>query len=315
MATLIRELFANQGQTTLSSAITSTTATSVSVTSGAVFPSTGNFRVVVDDEIMLCTANASNTLTVVRGYESTTASTHLTAAPIGLALTVGGLQRYLRNSFHLFDTATPPTGTIQDVSGNELTSSNFTITNAVSATVTDAADGSIVVYVPSSSGGGDNLVTLMRSVPSTPYSIQCAMQFYSCSHASQQFRCGVALGDGSGKFVTSGILTQSSTPIQHTNTTWLTSTTNAGNLNFADSLFCHGLYYWFKITDDGTNLTFFRSYDGQNWVQDFQGPRTYYLTSGPTLVGLFSNNNCTTGSLSAGTTGDTCVTFAHYSEG
>ena len=66
--------------TTLSAAITSTTATSVAVTSGAVF-SPGN-TLIVDSEQMHVRSISTNNLTVIRGVNGTTAATHSDAATV-----------------------------------------------------------------------------------------------------------------------------------------------------------------------------------------------------------------------------------------
>ncbi len=84
----------NFGHTTLSAGMDASQ-TSASVTDGNVFASSGNFRVVVDSEIMLVTARTGNTLTVQRGAESTTATTHSNGALIDARLTAGGLGRYI----------------------------------------------------------------------------------------------------------------------------------------------------------------------------------------------------------------------------
>lgn len=85
----------NQVQTTLSAAITSTSATSISVTSATGMPSPQQFRILVDTELMLVTAISGTTLTVVRGVEGTTAATHSNAAPVILPATAKSVQQSL----------------------------------------------------------------------------------------------------------------------------------------------------------------------------------------------------------------------------
>lgn len=87
------EVFANNGQSTLAVAITSTSATTLQVTSAVFFPTTGNFRIVIDSEIMLVTSVSSNTFTVTRGIEGTTKATHLILAPVSQVMTTGGLNQ------------------------------------------------------------------------------------------------------------------------------------------------------------------------------------------------------------------------------
>jgi hypothetical protein len=85
MATIQHQNF---GETTVNEALDSSE-TTVTVTDGSVFPSSGNFAVVVDDEIMHVTARSSNDLTVVRGAESTTAAEHANGANIAQVITAG----------------------------------------------------------------------------------------------------------------------------------------------------------------------------------------------------------------------------------
>lgn len=66
--------------TTLSAAVTSTTATTVAVTSGAVF-SPGN-TIIVDAEQAYVRSISSNDLTVIRGVNGTTAATHDNASAV-----------------------------------------------------------------------------------------------------------------------------------------------------------------------------------------------------------------------------------------
>ena len=86
-----RELLANNASTTLSTAVTSTTTTSLSVTSAVSFPATGIFRVLIDSEIMQVTAVSGTSWTVIRGVENTAASTHSSGATVAQILTAAGL--------------------------------------------------------------------------------------------------------------------------------------------------------------------------------------------------------------------------------
>src|SRR3954467_12561714 len=78
---------AYDGAATLNGAIVSTTATSVPINTPTVaFPSSGEFAIQVDSEIMWVTQGApgssAGTLTVIRGFGGTTAVTHLTLAAV-----------------------------------------------------------------------------------------------------------------------------------------------------------------------------------------------------------------------------------------
>jgi hypothetical protein len=88
------ELLTNFGRTTITGSITDS-ATSVIVTDGSVFPATGDFRLNCEDELMLCTARSSNTLTVERGIEGTTAVSHDSGRTITQVATAASVQRLI----------------------------------------------------------------------------------------------------------------------------------------------------------------------------------------------------------------------------
>lgn len=88
------ELLSNLAASVLSAPITTTGAITPTVQSGTKFPSTGNFRIRIDQEHMLVTARSGNTLTIPapnRGIEGTTAATHLSGADVRHVLTTAGL--------------------------------------------------------------------------------------------------------------------------------------------------------------------------------------------------------------------------------
>jgi hypothetical protein len=90
------ELFANSATSTLNGAINNAV-TSLTVTSAALFPTSGNFRILIDSEIMLVTAVAGAVFTVERGAEGTTAASHLNLAPVTCIVTAGALNAFVNN--------------------------------------------------------------------------------------------------------------------------------------------------------------------------------------------------------------------------
>ncbi|WP_337187587.1 hypothetical protein [Phenylobacterium sp.] len=82
------EQFANLAQTTLNGSINNSV-TSLTVASASGFPATGNFRIIVDSEIMLVTAVSGANFTVTRGYESSTAASHASGVNVTLIITAG----------------------------------------------------------------------------------------------------------------------------------------------------------------------------------------------------------------------------------
>lgn len=85
------EQFANLAQTTLSGSMNGVVAT-LPATSNTGFPGAAQYRVRVDSEIMIVTAGAgTNTWTVTRGAEGTTATSHSSGAAVYHVLTAGAL--------------------------------------------------------------------------------------------------------------------------------------------------------------------------------------------------------------------------------
>lgn len=86
------EQFANQAQTTLAVGVNGALG-SLTVANGAVFPAGGNFRIVVDSEIMLCTARVGAVCTVSRGQEGTAAVPHSINATVTHVLTAAVMDK------------------------------------------------------------------------------------------------------------------------------------------------------------------------------------------------------------------------------
>lgn len=91
------ELLVNMGETTIAEDLDDSE-TTVTVTDGAVFPATGDFRLAVDDELMLVTARSTNDLTVTRGIEGTTAAAHSNGAACACVITDAGVRRLITQS-------------------------------------------------------------------------------------------------------------------------------------------------------------------------------------------------------------------------
>jgi hypothetical protein len=91
------ERLVNMGETTLAEDLDDSELV-VTVTDGSVFPTTGDFRLAVDDELMLVTARSTNDLTVVRGIEGTTPASHADGTACACVITNAGLRRLINQS-------------------------------------------------------------------------------------------------------------------------------------------------------------------------------------------------------------------------
>lgn len=93
------ELYANGATTTLSSGINNFV-TSLSVVSATGFPTqAGQFRIIIDSEIILVTLVSGTTFTIIRGAEGTTAASHSSGAIVTQILTAASVQRASQLSF------------------------------------------------------------------------------------------------------------------------------------------------------------------------------------------------------------------------
>jgi hypothetical protein len=162
-----REQFANNASTTLASSANTST-TSLSLSDGSSFPSTGNFRLLVGTEIMLATVRSSNTVTVMRGQESTTAASHTGGDDVTHVLTSGALQQTGADNVPLWG-AMPALNTL-----NGLSASDFTVVDSsVASSLSDSAGG--LVFTKPATSGLDHSVAVIIS-PSAPYSYIAAIQ-------------------------------------------------------------------------------------------------------------------------------------------
>jgi len=83
----------NRAASALAAGITATdTSLSVTTGEGAKFPDSGDFNITIEDEILRCTARSTDTLTVTRAQEGTTAAAHIAGKSIELRITAGVLE-------------------------------------------------------------------------------------------------------------------------------------------------------------------------------------------------------------------------------
>jgi len=88
------EQFTNNATSTLTGAMLNTD-TQLTVASATLFPTSPNFRIMIDSEIMIVTNIVSGTtFTVTRGAEGTTAVAHSNGATVEHILTAGAIQQF-----------------------------------------------------------------------------------------------------------------------------------------------------------------------------------------------------------------------------
>lgn len=289
----LREQIANLNSSTLNGAHNNST-TTITVNAGANFPSAGNYRVRVGSEIMLVTARSTNDLTVVRGYEGTTAASHSSGDSITLVLTSGGLNRYAQDRNPYWGSARPPFGLFATDGVTPLTTADFTWNNQGTASITDQ-NGSIILNAPTATG--ENARVLYRSAPTPPYSVIAAFQACGIVESGCYQNFGFAWRQSTtGKFYGFGMAAHNgSDPYQINGSKMTNSTTYSGGDFFTKVKSQIRLsHLWLKIEDDNTNCKFYVG-DGLSWILVKSDARANFLSlsggvTGPDQVGFYVNN-------------------------
>lgn len=315
------EQLANDALTTLASAIGASD-TSLTVASATGFPTTGNFRIRIDNEILLVTAVAGTTFTVNRGQEGTTAAPHSAGATVAQVLTVEGLTQWRRDGWdlgHVKNTvANRPaaiypgrlflptngfavyrdTGSAWDAWGPVFPLSppdlnSFTWVNQGSATATNT-NGGILLTDPATAT--TNIRILKRPAPATPYKI--TVGFIPTIHMVTWSQVGIGFRQSSsGKLETISLL-PTSTSYQVTLRIARYNSATSFNTDAA-SVNIIPMPRFFQLEDDGTTLFFRWSGDGYGFHTVYSESRTtWFTTSGPDEVFLTATSeNSTRGAI------------------
>lgn len=303
------EQLTSLASTTLSGSILDTDTTLV-VASTTRFPTTGNFRILIDTEIILVTAVAGTTFTITRAQEGTTAAGHADTTPIAHIMTAEHLNVRRGDDCIYGSIGSRPTagstGRLFIPSGGMViqrdngagwdsfgpihkfkqppVASTFAWVNQGDATITDQG-GILRLYTPQQ--GSDQARIQKIAAPGTPYTITAAFKFIAAFSGSA-IRWGLVWRDsGSGKLVTFNLASfdnSSEMPLFIVGTKW-DSATSTNSDYYAKLFWCNVDCVWLRITDDGTNRTCYLSSDGVNFVQVHQVGRTDWITADE--VGFF----------------------------
>lgn len=283
----------------------SNSATTITLTSTSPFPSSYPFRVAIEDEILKVTANAgTNQWTVVRGDGGTTAVSHADGSTVASVLTKEALDALI---------AWQQSGTEQanrrivniigmdvaDDSGNSAVKitnripwegsivlppaiGSWTWVNQGSATATTTSKGSLFLASPATSG--DSLRCLVMAKPGTNWT--AIMRFETCLFGVNYNSMGFLIRDSSsGKIINFAKGTGTIGQNLYTNPTTYSSTPTGINNEMTDRS------VWWKFVRSGTTITWYKSVDGESWIQILSYTVSGWLTSGEDQIGIFSNSN------------------------
>lgn len=280
-----KERFVNNASTTLTSSLTDSQ-TNIPVVSTAGFPDDGDFRLLIDSEIMLITIISGTTFTAVRGSDNTIAASHADSSTVTAILTQGALSKFSRDSDPWVNLRPPYR--IIDSSGATLTASNFTEVNFAQNAASSDDDGNITISKDDHTTTSNSL--LVRSSPSTPYTITGAVTWnFNTDNVVGGTLIGLAFREsGTGRIILHAI--QPSNTPAHRILYHSSPTTNGIDQASARSR-PHTQVIWQRIEDDGTDIKFYFSSDGFNFILRHTELRGANFSTGPNQVGFCINND------------------------
>jgi len=272
-----RERWANGGVTTLNGGITDS-ATSLVVTSASSFPSSPDFRITIDDEVLLVTAISGTTFTVERGKEGTTAAAHSDTTAVDHFLTTGSADQAFQDGFTLPDY---PYNRLLDASGNTLTASSFTWFNQGTATAADADDGGIILTMPNETGR--QIRGKWFTAPSAPWMLTAYVMLGP----------GFKMWDGTNGTTIGLTAEESSTgelyylKLRNDRLVLEQMGSYTSYTADVDSYIENGHHeFWLRLQDDNTDIRAHVSRNGYDWVECFNEGRTTHLATGANRLGF-----------------------------
>ena len=253
-----RELLSDNAATTLASAVSNSQTTLV-VASAASFPATGDFRLIVEKEIMLCTGVSGVTLTVTRGVDGTTAVAHDSGKDVVHILTQSGIQTFLRDNIPMVDLSPP--FRLVDSSGAFLTPDSFGTVN-VGATPIVKMVGNALTLSRHGTSGSTYGTFLTRPMPTTPAAL------VTCVSGTALFSAGsnyVGVGVRCSTTGVTLVLMYNPYHPQIALQTYSTPTNNTGTqVGFNWTAF--NPRAWIRVLNTGQTIGFSLSHDGVNWM-------------------------------------------------
>lgn len=305
------EQLANNASTTLNGAINNSV-TSVVVTDGSKFPSTGNFRILVGTELMLVTARSSNTLTVTRGIESTTAASHADLDIVDHVYTKGSLDQILADYSQIGGYASRPSsprkGTIYTATdidarwfyngsswdmiwptivpnARQIDFSSWTALNITTAVFTNKNGIIDISGIPVNT---NNVTGYVKSLPTAPYTLNLIISpnRYTSQAASIYFGRRES-STGKMKLVYTQATSSGVTGLEN----WNSAT--SFNAAAATAYLMNAQRYCFvKLEDDNTNWKYYISSDGKNYTQLWSETRNSFMTTAAdqVFIGAFQSS-------------------------
>lgn len=305
------EQYQNLSQTTLNGGIDNST-TTVVVTTGSVLP-TANFRILVGSEIMYVSSRSTNTLTVIRGQEGSSAASHSDLDPVYHSLTGGAILQAIQDMTNTGAAASVPSparrgalwlsndsslsfrdnsSALRGITGlwkfTPPVLGDFTWTNQGSAT-TSTTGNVITVNIPADASTGVSLRVLYKA-KTPPYKITGFFQFGQIGQSYQS--CGMGFYDGTGGKLVSMHFIVFDTDYSYVEVcNWTNTSTFSSAPGYAFLGSSGTAIGWMQIEHDGTNLIFRISNDGYTWIPVISLGKTAFMANDPNRVFFYGRNN------------------------
>lgn len=173
-------------------------------------------------------------------------------------------------------------------------SGDFTWVNQGSATVTDEAG--VGMHMSLTYAAGENIRALVKTAPGTPYTVEA--MFDTTQLLENYYHCGLCIRDSSGgRIITIGM--GSDTGLKLTTHRYTSATSWNSNNHFLTHVTIPKPIMGARIADDGTNHQASITFDGLVWhTVGSTVSRTAWVAA-PDQIGVYFNNNRSTGSNTA----------------
>jgi hypothetical protein len=282
---MIFEQFTNGVQTTLNGSINNST-TTVVVTDASSFP-TEKFRIRVEGEIMYCTSRSTNTLTVVRGSEGTTAASHGNSTIVNHVVTTATLDNIRKRI--LSDCAIAPYNASPFSDDDNFDDESFTGWTTVSSTpaLVSAVEQNhrYSVVIPTGTATGQYYAFMKAKTPSANDWVQAG--FYFQDNGTQYPLPALFMANGAtwnaGKQIAFGYSPHETVYILRDMTGYNAhvSNTSYGTINPWQGMFHMRLQF---VSND--HWSAYISADGIGWAKLFNNVALGSMGAAPTHMGF-----------------------------
>ncbi len=311
------EKFSNDAATTLSAALAAD-ATTCSVTSATAFPASGNFRIRIDEELLLVTGVSGATFTITRGIEGTAATGHQSGVDVVHLLTKGSIEARIEDRLISDTYANRPTAGIKGrlflpTDGLFLEyddgsawhkygpfrrlkpppETGWSWVNQGNATVTYTG-GILVLEDPDLDASNPQLRLYVRPATSWPIDVTMAFTWNGIRGASDPvmgFCTRQVGGTDDGQFTIYGVRinARTSSPYnrrwQIRNTSYTSPTASEATGTWSGHQIQHSRLIWWRFKTEGNKKRIYYSADGVNFTLCDEDDLSDYNT--PYQLGIF----------------------------